>query len=153
MKNITAIALTALLVLQAGCMSSPVAAPAAAMTFSDWSMLGLGTAAGAALGNSMDGNIGAPIGAAVAVAGTAAYLEHQGKQQAQLVAEAKEEARREERAILMRDYWSEATGADYVDGAWKGNERDVRYDAGVYDGLHYENRVLPRQLYFQESPR
>jgi hypothetical protein len=146
------LACAALVVLQTGCMSSPITASAKPMGYAQWSLLGLGGAAGALAGQSLNDSWGAPAGAALAVAGTAAYLQHASQREAQLVAEAKEEARREERAKLMQSYWVEASGSDYV-GHASNLERDVRYDAGVYDGVHYETRSLPRQLYFQEPPR
>jgi len=52
----------------------------------------------------------------------------------------------------MRDYWHEATGAQYA-GDYTGVERDIRYDAGIYDGVRYESRSLPRQLFLQEPAR
>jgi hypothetical protein len=149
------VGLLSIVAFQTGCMSSPVSpglATPAASSFPEWALLGLGTAGGAAVGQSIQDSWGAPVGAAVALAGTAAYLQYQNDQKRQLVAEAKEEARREERAKLMQDYWIEATGQDSL-GNWRGNERDVRYDAGVYDGIAYERRDLSRPLYFQEPPR
>lgn len=154
MKN-TLLFLTLLGIIfsQTGCMSSPISVGTGRpMSYPEWAILGLGAAGGAAVGQNIQDDWGAPIGAAVAMAGTAAYLKYNDHREAQLVAEAKEEARREERAKLMQDYWLEASGSDSV-GSWRGSERDVRYDAGVYDGIAYERRDIPRQFYFQEPPR
>jgi hypothetical protein len=151
-KTLTLLSLVAMALAQTGCMSSPVAAASSPFSAAEWSVIGLGTAASAAIGNSMDSSIGGPIGAAVGLAGTAAVLQSQDQKNAQIVAEAKEEARREERAIVMRDYWNAAQGSDSV-GLGSGYERDVRYDAGVYDGISYENRALTRQFYLQEATR
>jgi hypothetical protein len=157
MKNplpiLCALLLLPALFLQSGCMSSPVSAGSSSMGFPEWALLGLGAAGGATIGEHAFGSpLGAPVGAAVGMAGTAAYMKYNNDREAQLVAEAKEEARREERAKLMQSYWTEASGSDSVDN-WRGNERDVRYDAGVYDGINYERREIPRQIYFQEPPR
>lgn len=153
MKNtLTLLSLVAILFAQTGCMSSPISVGSKPMSYPEWAIMGLGAAGGAAIGQNLQDDWGAPIGAAVAMAGTAAYLQHQSQREAQLVAEAKEEARREERAKLMQDYWIEASGQDGV-GTWRGAERDVRYDAGVYDGIAYESRNISRQFYFQEPPR
>jgi|GEM_PF-2455806 hypothetical protein len=147
-------ALVAMTLLQSGCMSSPISAASSSMSYPEWAMMGLGTAGGALIGEeAFNAKWAAPAGAAVGMLGTQAYLNYTDKHEAQLVAEAKEEARREERAKLMQDYWIEQTGADSVDSHWKGGERDVRYDAGVYDGVAYGTRELPRQIYFQEAPR
>jgi len=145
-------ALLSIAMMQVGCMSSPVTVSPSPTTSVDVAMMGLGSIGGALIGQSFDDTWGAPLGAAVGVAGTSAYIKHAKEREAKLVAEAKEEARREERAILMRDYWYEATGAEYV-GDYSGVERDVRYEAGVYDGVRYETRNLPRQLYLQEPAR
>ncbi len=149
---LTICALVALLIAQTGCMSSPVAVAGSPTSYPNLALMGLGAAGGAIIGQDLDDSFGAPIGAAVALAGTAAYLKYRDDYEAKLVAEAKEEARREERAKLMQDFWIDATGSDSV-GSWKGSERDVRYDAGVYDGIAYERRNLSRELYFQEPPR
>jgi len=145
-------AITAILALQTGCASSPIALAGSPTSYPNLAIMGLGAAGGAIVGQGLDDKLGAPIGAAVALAGTAAYLKYRDDYEAKLVAEAKEEARREERAKLMQDYWVDATGADSV-GSWRGSERDVRYDAGIYDGIAYQRRNLPRDLYFQEPPR
>lgn len=147
-------ALAAVALLQVGCgMTSPIQTAANPLTTPDWGLLGAATATGAYLGDQTIGSTwGGPIGAATAMVGAQAYLNHANQRESQIVAEAKEEARREERAKLMQDYWLEASGQDYV-GSWTGCQRDVRYDAGVYDGISYERRELPRQLYFQEPPR
>ena len=146
-------ALFAALAFQSGCMSSPITATAPSMGYPEWALLGLGAAGGAGLGELAMGNTyGGMVGGALGLLGTQTYLSHVNNQQAQIVAEAKEEARREERAKLMQDYWTEASGTDYV-GHGKNGTRDVRYDAGVYDGVAYERRDLPRQIFFQEPPR
>jgi uncharacterized membrane protein YebE (DUF533 family) len=146
--------LLAALALQSGCMSSPISAASSSMSYPEWAMLGLGTAGGALIGEeAFNAKWAAPAGAAVGMIGTQAYLNYSDKHEAQLVAEAKEEARREERAKLMQDYWVEQSGSDSVDSYWKNGQRDVRYDAGVYDGVGYGMRELPRQVYFQEPPR
>ena len=153
MKNtLLILPLLAALVLARGCASSPVAAGASPMGMASWALVGAGAAGGSAIGNSIDSNLGGPIGAAVGMTAAAAAVKYHDHYQAQLVAEAKEEARREERAKLMQDYWLEASGSDSL-GSWRGAERDIRYDAGVYDGIAFERRDLTRQIYFQEPPR
>ncbi len=153
MKNtLFILALVGLIIGQTGCMSSPISATQRPLSYPEWAVLGIGTAAGAAVGQNIDDTWGGPVGAAIGMAGTAAFLKYSNEREAQLVAEAKEEARREERGKLMQDYWLEASGSDSV-GSWRGSERDVRYDAGIYDGIAYERREIPRQIYFQEPPR
>lgn len=146
------VALIGAMIFQTGCMSSPLSVQSQPLGFSQWALMGLGAAGGAAVGQGIDDTWGAPVGAAVALAGTAAYLKYTNEREARLVAEAKEEARREERGKLMQDYWLEASGSDSL-GSWRGSERDIRYDAGIYDGIAFERRDLTRQVYFQEPPR
>jgi hypothetical protein len=140
-------ALLAVSVFFAGCASSPIAANAAPLGLASWGLMSAATAGGSIVGDSLDSNIGGPVGAAVGLGAAATAIHYHNKYQAQLLAEAKEEARREERAKLMQDYWLEASGSDSV-GSWRGAERDIRYDAGVYDGIAYERRDLPRQTHY-----
>jgi len=107
--------------------------------------MGLATAATAAAGAMIDKKHpveGAAIGAVTGLLASAVVTNSQSDKEAELIAEAREQGRREERVAVMRRYWEEKTTSLKDDGAsvTTNGKQVIQYPAGTYEGIRYAPR-------------
>lgn len=145
-----------------GCMTarSPVTAKPApnATSASEALVLAGGTAAGAGLGYAITGDeTGAAIGAGAGLLATAVTRNVLADRRAQRDAELIESGRRQERVLIMDEYWnaerrkkngSSDTSAGYFDSAVS-----VQYEGGVREGVNFAPRTHASGDALQETAR
>lgn len=138
------------LVFVSGCVTSPIDSGAQSSALSPGSLVAMavGGGAGGLIGNQIaPGGLGAAVGTGVGMIGAAALVQASAQYNARQKAEAYERGKRSARVEVMEQYWYDQTSS-YDPKAGKSADssrptRDIKYDAGVYEGVKLDQNFRP----------